>query len=44
MATNIGTAYLGTLFAELSRRGSVVSFVHPMAVPSALIPGIPAHF
>jgi predicted TIM-barrel fold metal-dependent hydrolase len=47
MPTNIGPVYLGdprydSLFAELDRRGSVV-FVHPMALPCSLIPGIPAH-
>lgn len=47
IATNIGAVYLGDplfdpLFAELDRRASVV-FVHPMALPWALIPGVPAH-
>lgn len=47
MPTNIGAVYLGDplydpLFAELNRRGSVV-FVHPMALPCPLIPGVPAH-
>jgi predicted TIM-barrel fold metal-dependent hydrolase len=47
MPTNIGAVYLGDplydpLLAEPDRRGLVV-FVHPMALPCPLIPGIPAH-